>query len=48
MVADAETATTCQCLKTAEGDLLPKYEDVAETPPEYDEATMKANENCNP
>ena len=31
--------------KTTSEDLPPKYEDVAEIPPKYDEATMKYNEN---
>eukprot|EP00092_Neocalanus_flemingeri_P001133 GFUD01001207.1.p1 GENE.GFUD01001207.1~~GFUD01001207.1.p1 ORF type:complete len:199 (+),score=22.91 GFUD01001207.1:155-751(+) len=44
-VADAETGSSGQNGKTAEGDLPPKYEDVAETPPKYDEATMNRNDN---
>ena len=43
--SDAETDCAPQNDKTTPGDLPPKYEDVAENPPKYDEATMKYNEN---
>ena len=36
---DAEAGT----LKLPGGDLPPKYEDLADIPPVYDEATMKPN-----
>jgi len=45
VVTDLETGSNDQSVKTAEGDLPPKYEDVTETPPKYDEATMTTNEN---
>jgi len=39
--AESGTAVARDNSKTQENDLPPKYEDVAETPPKYDEATMK-------
>ena len=40
---DTETGAPVENVKTTEEDLPPKYEDVAETPPDYEEATRKSD-----
>ena len=44
MLNDTESGASVENVKSPEEDLPPKYEDVAETPPDYEEATRKSDQ----